>query len=810
MTGLLQDVRFALRGFRRTPGFTALAVATLALGLGASAAMFGIVDRTILRPFPYRRPDELVQVIETWNGTRGFGPPSWADFLDWRRETRSFDGIAGYLAQSGNLERKGEPERVPVVQATANLFDVLGEGAALGRTFSPGEDGAGGPCVAVLGDAIWRSRFGADPNAAGSVVRLDGAPCTIIGVAPAGFEFPAGVADGLWTTLHPDAPIYADRGSHFLGTIARLRSGVTPRAGSAEIDGIMRGIARAYPEAAPNRGGRVVPYRLWASADYRPKLFILSGAVALVLLIACVNLAGMLLARSTARRRELAIRVALGAGRRRLVRQMLVESGVLALAGAAAGIAVAAAGSSLFARVVTPYLPRAATFAPDGRMLLFGLAAAAATVVVFGLFPAIRAARAEATALRGEMAGSPRGLDRVRGALVVAETALSLVLLAAAALLARTLVALARQDGGLVADHAITFKTAPSPKSYPGRSLEEAYFAPLRRRIGEIPGVRAVATINRFPLEAWGINGTFLIEGRPVPVDPTDWDAEMRVIGPGYFAAVGAGMRRGRDFADSDSAGAPLVAIVNDAFARRYLDGDDPVGRRFRLEPSSPPVTIVGEYGAIRQTGLGRAAEPEIDFPAAQVAPVGELYEFGLARGVTFVVRSAVPPESLVPSLREAVRRFAPAQPVYAFRTLGEIRDDSMQGDRFALSLVAAFAGIALLLCIAGIYGVMSYFVAQRTRDIGIRMALGASPRNVLGFVLRSALLLAAIGVAAGLAGSVAAGSVLGSLLFGVRPTDPATLGAAALALFGTAAAAAWVPARRASRVDPTTALRAE
>jgi len=810
MTGLLQDVRFALRGFRRTPGFTALAIATLALGLGASAAMFGIVDRAVLRPFPYRRPEELVQVIETWNGARGFGPPSWADFLDWRNETRSFDGMAGYLAQSGNLERKGEPERVRVVQATANLFDVLGVGAALGRTFSPGEDAAGAPCVAVLGDAIWRGRFGADPGAVGSVVRLDGAACTIIGVAPARFEFPVGVADGVWTTLHPDAPIYADRGSHFLGTIARLRPGVTPQAASAEIDGIMHGIARAYPEAAPNRGGRVEPYRLWASANYRQKLYILSGAVVLVLVIACVNLAGMLLARSTARRRELAIRVALGAGRGRLVRQMLVESGVLALAGAAAGIAVAAVGSKLLARVIVPYLPRAATFAPDGRMLLFGLAAAGATVFLVGLFPAIRAARAEATALRGEMAGSPRGLDRVRGTLVAAETALSLVLLAAAVLLARTLVALARQDAGLVADHAITFKTAPSPRNYPGRNLEEAYFSPLRRRIREIPGVRNVATINRFPLESWGINGTFLIDGLPVPADPTDWDAEFRVIGPGYFSAVGATMLRGRDFADSDSAGAPHVAIVNDAFARRYLDAGDPIGRRFRLEPSSTPVTIVGEYRAIRQAGLGRAADPEVDFPAAQIEPGAELYEFGLARGVTFVVRSVVPPESLVPAIREAVRRFAPDQPVYAFHTVGEIRDDSMQGDRFALSLVAAFAGIALLLCIAGIYGVMSYFVAQRTRDIGIRMALGASPRNVLGFVLRSALLIAAIGVAAGLAGSLAAAGVLRSLLFGVRPTDPATLGVSALVLFGTAAAAAWVPARRAARVDPATTLRAE
>jgi predicted permease len=398
----------------------------------------------------------------------------------------------------------------------------------------------------------------------------------------------------------------------------------------------------------------------------------------------------------------------------------------------------------------------------------------------------------------------------VRGTLVAAETALSLILLAAAVLLARTLVALARQDAGLVADHAITFKTAPSPRNYPGRNLEDAYFSPLRRRIREIPGVRNVASINRFPLESWGINGTFLIDGLPVPADPTDWDAEMRVIGPGYFAAVGATMRRGRDFADSDSADAPLVAIVNDAFARRYLGADDPVGRRFRFQPSAPPITIVGEFRAIRQAGLGRTADPEIDFPAAQVSPGAELYEFGLARGVTFVVRSAVPPESLVPAIREAVRRFAPDQPVYAFRTVGEIRDDSMQGDRFALSLVAAFAGIALLLCIAGIYGVMSYFVAQRTRDIGIRMALGASPRNVLGFVLRSALFIAALGVAAGLAGSLAAGGVLRSLLFGVRPTDPATLGVSALVLFGTAAAAAWVPARRAARVDPATTLRAE
>ena len=810
MSGLLQDVRFALRGFRRSPGFAALAVATLALGLGASAAMFGIVDRALLRPYPYRRPGELVQVIETWNGARGFGPPSWADFLDWRKEARSFDGMAGYLAQSGNLERRGEPERVRLVESTANLFDVLGVSAALGRTFSAGEDAPGAPCVAVLGDPVWRTRFGADPAAVGSVVRVNGTPCTIVGVAPSRFEFPVGLSDGIWTPLHPDTPIYADRGSHFLGTIARLRQGISPATAGAEIDGIMRGIARAYPEAARNRRGRVVPFRLWSSNDYRQKLFILSGAVTLVLLIACVNLAGMLLARSTARGRELAIRAALGAARFRLVRQMLVESAVLALAGSAAGILVAAAGSTILSRVIQPYLPRAATFAPDGRMLLFGLVASGGTVLLFGLLPAIRAARTEATALRREMAGSPHGLDRLRGALVAGETALSLVLLAAAVLLARTLVALARQDAGIATEHVVTFKTAPSPRSYPGRSLEEAYYAPLRARLAGIPGVSAVATINRLPLESWGISGSFLLEGRPVPADPNDWYAEMRVVSPGYYGAIGGSLLRGRDFTDADSGDAPRVAVVNDAFARRYLGGEDPLGRRFRLEASSPPIAVVGVYRSIRQQGLGREADPEIDFPAAQIAPDNGLYEFGLARTMTFVLRSTLPPASVAPAVRAAARRFDPAQPVFAFRTMEEIRDSSMDGDRFALSLVAAFAGIALLLCVAGIYGVMSYFVAQRTREIGIRMALGASPGGVLAFVLRSALALAAIGVAAGLVGSAAAAGVLRSLLFGVRPTDPVALAGAALVLFATAAAAAYLPARRAARVDPAATLRAE
>ncbi|HKB70988.1 MAG TPA: ABC transporter permease [Thermoanaerobaculia bacterium] len=810
MSGLLQDVRFALRGLRRTPGFAAVAVATLALGIGANAAMFGIVDRALLRPYPYVRPGELVQVIETWNAARGFGPPSWADFLDWRNEARSFDGMAGYLAQSGNLERRGGPERVRVVESTANLFDVLGVGAALGRTFAPGEDSRGAACVAVLGNPVWRTRFGSDPAAVGSVVRLNGAPCTIVGVAPLRFEFPVGLSDGIWTPLHPDAPIYADRGSHFLGTIARLRPGVSAAAASAEMDGIMRGIARAYPDAARNRGGRVVPFRLWSSNDYRQKLFILSGAVVLVLLIACVNLAGMLLARSTARRRELAIRTALGAARLRLVRQMLVESAVLALAGATAGIAVAAAGAALLSRVIQPYLPRAAAFSPDGRMLLFGLAASGATVLLFGLLPAIRAARAEATTLRGEMAGSPHGLDRLRGALVAGETALSLVLLASAVLLARTLVALARQDPGVATERVVTFKTAPSQKSYPGRGLEEAFYAPVRQRLAAVPGVSAVATINRLPLESWGFNGSFLLEGRPEPADPRDQDAELRVVSPGFYAAIGASMLRGRDFSDADTGNAPPVAVVNDAFVRRYFGADDPLGRRFRFDASSPLITIVGVYRSIRQEGLGRPADPEIDFPAAQIVPGNELYEFGLARTVTFVVRSALPPASLAPAVREAVRRFDPAQPVFGFRTMAEIRDDSMDGDRFALSLVAAFAGIALLLCIGGIYGVMSYFVAQRTRDIGIRMALGATPASILRLVLGSALLLSGAGIGIGLAGSVAAGGVLRSLLFGVRPSDPATLGAAALVLFGTAVAAAYVPARRAAKVDPSTTLRAE
>ena len=810
MTGLSHDIRFAIRSFRKTPGFAAVAILTLALGIGANTAMFGIVDRALLKPFPFARPEQLVQVIETWNGDRGYGPPSWPDFLDWRRDLRSFDGLAGYLNGEGTLQRQGEPERVRLVKATANLFDVLGVKPALGRGFHPGEDEAGKPCAAVLSDSVWRSRFSSDAGIVGASVRLNDAACTVVGVAPPRLEFPIGLSDGIWTTLRPEGTIFADRSSHFVATIARVKSGVSVVAASAEIDGIMRRIARSFPEANRNRSGRVVPLRVWTSTDYRAKLLILSAAVAVVLLIACVNLASMLLARSTARRRELAIRAALGAARSRLVLQMLVESALLALSGAAAGLLVSAAGLKLLSRSIEPYLPGASSVAVDGRMLLFGAAAAGATVLLFGLLPALRAARAEASTLRGEMAGSPRGLDRLRGALVSAETALSLVLLFAAILLIRTLSALQRQDAGFPTDHLMTFKTAPSARAERGQSMETSFYAPLRRRLASIPGVRAVGMINRLPLEAWGISGTFLLEGRPAPPDPNEWYAELRVVSPGYFTAVQADLRRGRDLSEGDSAEAPLVAIVNENFSRKFLGGESPVGQRFRMDAGHPLLTIVGEYRSIRQRGLGQDSEPEIDFPSTQVLPGSELYDFGLGSTMTLVVRSPLPPASLVPAIRQSVREVDPAQPAFALRTMDEVRDRSMGGDRFALALIGTFAGIALVLCLAGIQGVMGYFVAQRRREIAIRMALGATRANILGLVLRAALNLASIGIVVGLAGSIVGGGVLKSLLFGVGPSDPATLAACAIALLATAAGAAAFPARRAARVDPLTALRYE
>jgi predicted permease len=809
VTGWEQDVRFALRGFRRTPGFAAIAVATLALGIGANAAMFGIVDRVLLKPLPYRDPGALVQVIETWNAQRGYGPPSWADFLDWRTRAKSFAGLVGWTVGAGNLVVRGEPERVRLVESTANLFDLLGVAPALGRGFAAGEDAASAPCVAVIADPLWRERFGADPKLVGSPVGLGGLSCTVIGVAPPRFEFPPGVRDGIWIPLHATKPIFADRGSHFLSTIGRLRPGVSSAAATAEIDGIMRSISLAYPDAAPNRAGRTVPLREWTATDYRPKLLILSAAVGIVLLIACVNVASMLLARATTRRRELAIRVALGAARGRLIRQMLVESALLAAAGGLAGMFVAAGALKLLSRWTDSYL-RTAEIAVDDRTLLFGLAASAGTILLFGLLPAVRAARAEASTLHGEIAGSVRGLERVRGVLVTAETALCLVLLSAALLLTRTLAALDRSDLGIGTDHRLTFKLSPSPTADTAAGLDAAVYAPLRRRIAELPGVRSVGTINRLPLDQWGVSGSFLLDGLPVPRDPNEWYAEFRVVSPGFFGGLGAAFLQGRDLAESDVSGAPRVAIVNDEFARRYFPRGDVLGRTFRLERTSPPVEIVGAYRSIRQRGLGDPAEPEIDYPAPQVLPGHGLYTFGIAATETFVVRTTVPPESLVSSIRAAARDVVPGQAPFAFRTMEEIRAESMGGDRLALILTGAFAAIAIVLCIAGIHGVMSYFVARRSRDIGIRMALGATRGNVLGLVLRAAFALAALGVLFGIAGSVAAGGFLRSILFGVRPGDPATLVASAAALLATALGAAAIPAAKAARIDPAAALRSE
>jgi len=799
---MLQDVRFAIRSFLKSPGFTSIAILALALGIGANAALFTIINAVLLRPLPYQQPEKLLRVYETFL-PKGWGSVSTPNFLDWRKQNHVFEYLEAFSTGSVNLQGAGNPERIPEAVATAGLFDMLGAKPMRGRTFLPDEDQPGKPDVAVISERLWRRRFGGDPNLLGSQIVLDGRSTTVIGIMPAVFQFPPGSADrDIWMPLQFSKANLEHRGSHWMAVAGRLKPSIDVSAATAEMKQIAANLAQQYPN---NQKGRSVLIRSLQDVlvgNIRPALLVLMGAVGFVLLIACANVANLLLARAAARKREVAVRAALGAGRARLLRQFLTESILLALAGGALGAFLGDEGVQALVFLASRQIPRATEVHLDGTVFLFLLAVCVAAGIIFGLAPAYQSARHDVQAgLReggrsGGIGGRSAGL---RNALVITEFALALVLLIGAGLLLRSFFALNATDSGLVTRGVLTLSVSLPDGKYANSSMWQQFYQPALERIQALPGVHAAGIISLLPLQNWGTNGTFGIDNRPQGEPGHEPFAEYRTVSPGYFRALGIPILRGRDVSSQDSEKAAPTVFINEALARRYFPGEDPIGHKIVWNGAT---TIAGVVGNIHQAGLDRDPLPELYFPATQAG--------NSISGMTLVISTSVEPSSLTRAVETAIHSVDPSQPIFGIKTMERVVADSLSNQRLYVSLLGVFALLALVLASAGIYGVMSYLVTQRTQEFGVRMALGASTSDVLRMVLRQALLLIAAGVAIGLVGAFALTRILSDFLFGVKPIDLPTFAAVSAVLIVVALIATYIPAFRATRVDPMVALRYE
>ncbi|HVF44359.1 MAG TPA: ABC transporter permease [Pyrinomonadaceae bacterium] len=808
MRTLLQDVRYGARTLRKSPGFTAVAVLALALGVGANTAIFSVVKAVLLSPLPYPESGRLLWLREV-NPSNGIldEPASAPNFNDWRAQARSLEAVAAYANTSTTLTGEGEPERVPGVAASANFFPALGVAPALGRGFLPEEEAEGKNRVVVISHGLWQRRFGARPDAVGQTLTLSGNPHTVIGVAPADFKSPVGGPKPaeFWTPIAFNFD-ESRRRSDYLSVFARLKAGATVGQARAELEGIASRLAQQYP--GTNTGWNVAVGTLHERVvgDVRPALLVLTGVVGFLLLISCANVANLMLARSSARRQEVAVRSALGARRGRLVRQFLTESVLLSLAGGAAGLVLAWWGVELLVGLGPGNIPRLEEVGLDARVLLFTLAVSVATGVAFGLLPALSASKTNLSeslkegGSRGSTAGA--GARRLRNSLVVSEIAIAVVLLAGAGLMIRSFQRIQEVDPGFSPARVLTFDFALPAARYKEDAQVTAFVAQLTERVGAVPGAERAAVVDTLPLSGGGNVAAFVVEGRPAPPPEQVQDAEYRVVSPEYFDVMGVRLVRGQLFTARDREGSPAVAVVNEAMARRYWPGEDPIGKRVNLgnPETSPWRMIVGVVRDVRHDGLDKEPYPQMYSPAAQFP----------RRGMTLVARASADPASLVPAIRRELSSLDKDLPLYNVRTMEQVLSDSVSRRRFQMLLIAAFAFVGLLLAAVGTYGVISYSVAQRRHEIGVRMALGARAPDILRLVLGQGLGLALAGVGIGLAAAFALTRVMSSLLYGVSATDPLTFAAVSLALLCVAAAACLVPARRATRVDPMEALRYE
>jgi putative ABC transport system permease protein len=810
MDSLLQNIRFAFRSLRKSPALTVSVVLTLALCIGATTAIFSVVYAVLFRPLPFKNPGEIQLVRTTWKDlASSFSAGNWAD-VD--RQQRSFRYFVPGHGESFNLAGADAPENVDGARVGADYFAMLGVPPALGRTFLPEEDAPGRGEVVVLSDALWRRRFGTDPGVIGREVRLDGRPHRVVGVMPASMDY-AVFGEELWVPTAFSAERLAMHDEHYLSVLGRLKPEVTVFQAEAELRNLARWLETTYPKENRDRGIVMAPFMEELVGDYRPRLFVLLGAVGFVLLIACANIANLLLARGAARSRETAIRAAVGAGRGHLIRQALTESLVLAVSGGLLGVIVGYWGVALLAAFGPQDVPRLAQARLDGPALAFAVGLTLLSGLVFGLAPALRmAGRLPHEALKeGGRSGSRAGSrDRVRNVLVVGEIAVALVLLTGAGLLIRSAIALNQVDPGFDPRGVVAGRVSLPAVTYQSPEQVTRAFQRIEERIAAVPGVDAGALVSTAPLEGGGSNG-LVPEGRPLDI-ASAINSQLRLVTPGYFATLKIRLLRGRTFTADDRRGAPLVMVINQTLAREAFRGEDPIGKRIACcepGPNGSPnwKEVVGVVGDVRAQGLDQAPEPEFYLPMLQAPAAAWSWT---DRTLTVAVRAQGDPAPLMTPIRQAVAEVDPAVPLYNLGTMQGRLVDSLAQSRFSTMLLTVFGAIALLLAAIGVYGVISYGVAQRTQEIGIRMALGARHADVLAMVVRHGAKLAGVGMVVGLAGALALSGLLSTLLFRVSPTDPPTFAGGIVVLMTVAVMAAALPARRAARTDPMVALRSE
>ena len=804
METFLQDLRYAVRALLRAPGFTAAAVLTLALGIGANTAIFSVVNAVLLRSLPYPDPDRLVSVFHFAKGNETTMSP--ANFEDLRAQATSYEAMAAYYGSGLTLTGRDEAVRLEGAEVTGAFFDVLGVRPLLGRGFRPDENEAGKSDVAVLSHSLWKNRFAGDRGVVGRTVLLDGTPHTVVGVMPEGFSFPA--RRDVWIPVTKDGAWGpGNRGAWWISVIGRLKEGVTPERADTEARAVAARLEKAYPDVNTGVSFTALPAHEAIVGDVRGKLLVLLAGVGFVLLIACANVANLLLARSAARRGEIAVRIALGAGRGRLVRQFLTESAILGLLGGGAGLLLALYGTEVLVALKPQGIPRLDGVGVDGTVVAFTLGLSLLTGLLFGLVPALQLTR---PGLVEELKEGGRGTQggrrsaRTRGALVLAQTALAVMLLAAAGLLLRSFLLLQGVDPGFEKGQALVFRV-----SVPGSAYDDAravvFYDRLLERMRAIPGVQQAGAVMGRPMGGLGFGFSFEVDGWPEALPGQAPVMETRVATPDYFRAMGIPLLRGRAFTAADRAGSPQVVVLSESGVRKFFPNEDPMGKRIQLgwglgEDRFAGGTVVGIVRDVKHFGLDEEEEPEIYLPHAQTP----------MKSMDVVLRTAVAPTSVLSAVRREVAALDPNVPVFKVETLEEVVGQSVSQPRFYTLLLGIFAAVALALAGIGIFGVTAYGVAQRTRELGIRMALGATAGEVVGLVVRQGMRVAAAGVALGLVGALLATRALRSMLFGVGAGDPITLVGVTAFLAAVALLACWIPARRAARLDPMAALRSD
>jgi putative ABC transport system permease protein len=811
MNALFQDLRYGLRTLRNSPGFAAVAVLTLAIGIGANTAIFSFVDAILLKPLPYANPDRIMRVLEK---PPGGGPNviSALNYLDWAKQNTVFEYMAAQTGGGVSFSGSGEPVQLRGARVSPHYFDIFGIKAAIGRTFAPDEDQLGKERVAVLSHVLWETQFSADPAIVGRKIVLDGQPYQVIGVLPAGGVFDRAY-NQIWRPLAFE-PGNLTRDFHWLGSYALLKPGVTLQQARAQMDTIGAQIAAQYPASNKGWGVNIEPFAdILVGTQLRRSVWIMMAAVGMVLLIGCANLANLMMARAASREREVAVRASLGASRWRLIRQFLTESVLVSVCGGILGIVVGYAVMELLRFALPPYtLPREVNVTIDSRVLLFAMAISVLTGILFGLAPAIQAARPQLAASmkeggRGSTIGGVR--RRIRSALVVVEVAMAFVLLTGAGLLLRSFQAMMKVETGFDTNNVISMGLPLSEKKIPDPARVNMRYREILARVEALPGVRDAAVTSVLPLEGWGYGMPFQIAGQPLVDMAHRPDCFFKIVSPGYFRTLAIKLRRGRGLSDQDTNGSPPVTVINETMVKRYFKKQDPIGQRIMIQEIVPGKTQLGPEVPWQVVGV-IADENVAGLTDDGSAGIYVTNEQSPQYGMSLVVRTGMDPLTLDHGMRAAIHEVDPDQPLTDVRTLEQVKSESVASDKLQTRLLGIFAAAAMLLAAIGIYGVIAYAVVQRTHEMGIRAALGASAGNLLRLVLTSGMALAAAGLALGFLGAVAVTRLMSNLLFGVSPRDPATLAVVAALLGCVAFIACLIPARRATKVDPVVALRYE